>query len=251
MFEIFTKAKQKIVNSVKSDEQLIKEIHDDFYTEVDRLLAEANIQQTIDKDENLIERAKRLERLGFSNVKIVTKANAQIKSASTIEINNIERNRLIEAITYFTQKYPQYKFITRASVIKLCQKYNLVLGSVEQYTGNVPEKNLLEIENFKIDKNDTCYIRGSRDWSSDVENYDAAMMYNKTYSSSRKYIKEPFNIVAPEKDFNIKEDQKVSNFQIVPKDPIVLQSVIYNNRSYFLIVTAWGIEADDDLVKIS
>jgi hypothetical protein len=40
--------------------------------------------------------------------------------------------------------------------------------------------------------------------------------------------------------------------QIVDKveipDPIVLKPVCYKKRKYFLIVTAWGLEAADELV---
>lgn len=31
-------------------------------------------------------------------------------------------------------------------------------------------------------------------------------------------------------------------------DPVVLKPVIYNSQKYYLIVTAWGLEAGDEIV---
>ena len=42
---------------------------------------------------------------------------------------------------------------------------------------------------------------------------------------------------------------KLSKIEI--PDPVVLQPVFFKGRKHYLIVTAWGIEAEDDLVKNS
>lgn len=251
---IFTTTLEKLSiktkNIVKTDEQLIAEIHEDFNTEVDRLLEEASIKKSAQDEENILGKAERLSKLGFNKTKINSKAQEFSKKAGEIEEEVKSNNKLIEAIVYFTNKYPQYKFITKDSVLRLCKKYNLILGGVGEYIGGVPEKNLQDIEAFKVNEEDEAY----------QVDYGFGDNYFYSQEESKRRIKYrmshiprlcPFSIVAPQKDFDIRQDQKVSNFQIVPKDPIVLKSVYYGNERYFLIVTAWGIEAEDDLVKIS
>ena len=34
----------------------------------------------------------------------------------------------------------------------------------------------------------------------------------------------------------------------VPPDPVIFQSVLYKGNEYYLIITAWGDEASDELV---
>ena len=59
-------------------------------------------------------------------------------------------------------------------------------------------------------------------------------------------------IAASVKDFNLTDteikDFKVNENIVVP-DPIVLHPVMYNDIKYYLVVTAWGDEASDKLIK--
>ena len=48
------------------------------------------------------------------------------------------------------------------------------------------------------------------------------------------------------KDDLVTKGHKLENAPIL--DPIVLQPVYHNNKKHYLIVTAWGIEAEDPLV---
>lgn len=63
--------------------------------------------------------------------------------------------------------------------------------------------------------------------------------------------KAPLEIAGPIKDFDTLNMQ-VNDFKLEVKpmeyDPVVLKPVIYNETKYYLIVTAWGIEAQDELV---
>jgi hypothetical protein len=60
----------------------------------------------------------------------------------------------------------------------------------------------------------------------------------------------PLEIVAPLIDFNM-TDSEIKDFKIskieIP-DPIVLKPVYFNNQKHYLIVTAWGLEASDEIV---
>lgn len=239
-----------IVETISNDKQsddmsnIIQEIHTSFYSEVDRLLEYANVKQEITFDTS---KAKRLKSLGFTNAENVEEI---LYTESEILKENHNKEQLIQAIDYFSSKYPLYKFITEDSVRRICEKYNLIYGSVHNYIGDVPDKNLSHIENFKIDEEDCLYYKKDkslflRDYTSNECDYS----YFKTASPYSHYVctKAPFEIVAPEKDFNTKnikiENHKLSKRVIL--DPVVLHPVFYNYKKYYLIVTAWGDEASD------
>lgn len=276
------KAVQEVDLKDKSVKEIIEEIHESFYTEVDKLLESAKISKSIESQkESLIDKRNKLVALGFTNTKEVQEAN--------IAIDNLKKSEsIISAINYFSQKYPLYKFITEDSVIKICEKYNLVYGDSSKYIGKVPDKNLKEMQNFKIENKDYCFIKthvsfnySSNDYISFTE-FEHAVAYE---AKGRKYIKGHtirdkeylellkkeiennvkksllyydgflyskcnLEIAAPLKDFNM-DGQEVKNFKIskieIP-DPIVLQPVYFDGQKHYLIVTAWGLEAGDELV---
>lgn len=248
----------------KSTKEIIEEIHDTFYTEVDRLLASANIKSsTYTEKQNLIDKSSRLQSLGFGATKEVTEAKIEESRLFNIQVENKQKDELIEAINYFSFKYPLYKFITEDSVKKICEKYNLVYGTVDKYIGTVPEENLQHIENFKIDENDECWVSEER-WVKMWRGVPAIDYISKNEvktSSEDKYnpmsmgfllnqYKAKLEIAAPLKDFNMTahevKDFKISKIEI--PDPVVLQPVIFKGKKHYLIVTAWGDEASDELI---
>jgi hypothetical protein len=242
----------------KSINELIEEIHESFYTEVDKLLAEAKVMRpTESSQEDLIRKAERLRKLGFTATK---ETSAVIPEEKRIELAKQENNRkaeLIEAIKYFSQKYPQYKFITEESVSKICEKYGLVYGLVSNYIGTVPDKNLEQMEQFKIHDEDKCYIKKSSSAYSDnieickmPDEFERKMRISSYFSVS--YSQCPLEIAAPIKDFNTQGKELKGNKLVAKKieipDPVVLQPVYYKGTKHYLIVTAWGLEASDELV---
>lgn len=282
MFELFKKsatnevmiAEPKANLRGKTVNEVIEEIHETFYTEVDKLLASAKIANSLDTDKQaLIEKCARLKALGFTNTKEVKEAETEIARLDELKRDNEAKKTLIEAINYFSFKYPNYKFITEKSVEKICAKYNLVYGAINRYIGTVPDKNLKHIEDFRVLEDDECFIYEQLMWSSFGggeksvrKEYKTAERYkeeqkrkkNDDYyrvSTMHHSIREinmkcPLEIAAPLKDFNMEEMEvkghKISKIEI--PDPIVLKPVIFNNQKHYLIVTAWGIEAGDELV---
>jgi hypothetical protein len=93
-----------------------------------------------------------------------------------------------------------------------------------------------EFKTFKeyTDENDPILIR---------ENHVGYPWYTS-------YNKCPLEIAAPLKDFDMKnmevKNYKVSEIEI--PDPVVLKPVLFNKQKFYLIVTAWGEEASDELV---
>ena len=153
MFNIF---KKEI--STPNTNEIIAEIHDTFYTEVDRLLEMANEKHSLETGKTeLINKAERLAKLGFTSSKEVEEANKENIRLKELQRENLEKESLVRAIEYFSFKYPHYKFITEDSVKKICEKYGLIYGEVQYYKGTVPDINLEHIEKFKITKEDKCY----------------------------------------------------------------------------------------------
>ncbi len=254
MFGIF-KSKSKN-NSVvgefknKTQNQIIDEIHDTFYTEVDKLLSSAKISNSLDTDkQELINKCEKLKALGFTNTKEVKEAEVEIKRLDDLKLENESKKSLIEAINYFSFKYPMYKFITEDSVKNICEKYNLVYSEINRYIGTVPDLNLKQIEEFKISEEDECYFHETRYvWGSftekrviTFEQYKKSKSENRRLSGSALQIFEKcsLEIAAPLSDFNIAKaevkDFKLSD--IIVYDPVVLKPVIFNNKKHFLIQT--------------
>lgn len=253
------------LTKIKTTSDLIKEIHNEFNTEVDNLLREVGILVPLPElNKAILSKAERLKQLGFKNTIIVEEANKQLKEEAEILKKNLVKQKLKEAIEYFSVKYPFKKFITEDSVKRICAKYNLIYGEVFYYTGDIPEKNLKELEEFKLDETDEVWCENYGRGTTFLISKNAVPKINEygystegdssmhTWVNSRPtYIKASLEIVAPVKDFNT-DKMEIKNFKLDKKieipDPIVLQPVMYNNNKYYLILTAWGDEASDELV---
>ena len=258
MFSIF-KRKDEISVKKKTNNEWVEEIHETFYSEVDRILAMANIQNSLDTDkEELLIKKDKLKALGFTTTKEVREGALEEARLFNLKNENDKKENLIKAINYFSFKYPFYKFITEDSVKKICEKYNLVYATVDKYIGTVPDKNVEEIENFKIEDVDKCYLDsiamgigvpahithigyGLYKEKEDERDFYRSIGYYRRVSES------PLEICAPLKDFNSK-GMAVRDSKLEILDPVVLQPVFFEGEKHYLIVTAWGLEASDELV---
>lgn len=216
----------------------VEEIHETFFTEVDRIMEEVR-DNNDPETKQLIERSERLSKLGFASMPAVREGRIKVTEAK----NN---QKTLEAARYFSAKYP-YKFITEKSVKKICEKYGLIYGSVQLYIGEVPEKNLEQLENFSIADEDRAY-----DCSHMIGGPVYKTSFNDAEEKRQNYhygiSKSGLEICAPLSMFDMHRNE-VKNYKLqeVP-DPIVLQPVMYKDESYYLIVTAWGEEASDENV---
>lgn len=258
------------IEIVKSVNEIIEEIHETFFTEHEKLMETAKITNSLGTNkEELIKKADRLYRLGFTSTKEVKEASLEKLRLYNLKIENKEKGELIEAINYFSFKYPFYKFITEESVKKICEKYNLIYGEVGKYIGTVPEKNLKQLEEFKISEEDECYmeitiyisVRRTRKYPKYISFEEHENLLNREFDSRRNsrvhcdsyslfYEKAPLEIAAPRKDFDM-EDMEVTDYKLetinIP-DPVVLKPVFFKDKKYYLVVTAWGNEASDEKV---
>lgn len=239
----------------------VQEIHHEFENAGEKLLEEA---YRIIGEQPVFNKTKieRLQKFGFSQVKENIEASGIIK---TIELSESH----IQFVKYYKKQYPHHKFITQEQVKAICHKYNLVCGDVSRFIGFVPEKNLNDLENFKLKKDELENLKidetYERNENSIYKTYSVSKFINDKYPDSQsvidaitsgklapmsgKYIiNDGLKICAPVKDMDIsglelKEGYKLERKIEIP-DPVVLQPV----EGGYLILTAWGDEASDPLV---
>lgn len=195
------------------------QIIQDFYksAEMDITKAEEEIKNTKPIDFDL----DKISKSGFQTNKIKSLKEKKEDSESLADS--------LEAAKYFRGKY-SYPFITKESIIKLCKKYHLVFGDAYRFIGEIPDKNLRDIESFEI------------------EEKDKALNPLTTLNIMRP---KEMMIAAPHQEMNL-TGAEVHEFEVIDikqDDPIVFQPVKYEGVEYYLIVTAWGEESEDSLVK--
>jgi hypothetical protein len=203
----------------KSNVELIEDIHNEVYSAHELLLKEAKSILEIPIDESKVQDYQKLMNLGFNSEKNISEYKQEVKK--------IEDSKKIKStIEYYSFKYPFNKFINEDSVIRICQKYGLLLTDVNRFIGSIPETNQKEIINFKVDKIDLTYS-----YSKDSE-----------YTSGTGLF-----IIATRDQLNMKSARVQGHklVDIVKEDPIVLQPV----KEGYLIVSAWGVEASDKEVQ--
>lgn len=267
------------------------EIHADFYGAEERLYVEA-IGLSKGGLVTKTSKAERLKKIGFGKAKPIKESEEQEKRRAV-------SGRMINAIEYFRTYYPQNKFLTEAEVKKLCEKYSLLLGEASSYTGDMPEKNLVDIEKFKLRKEDWkekdyygsssvfrwfepqtqpdfnelgVYFGRPRQSgkTSQYENLlgeytrakDAMALQMGIFQSrqgvigvdpyskpepKKEYEQPALKICAPKEDFDTMGWVVKDGYRLV-WDPVVLQPVSREGVDGYLIVTAWGDEASDEIV---
>lgn len=257
---LFKMIKREVI-SRSSEHYTVDQIHNEFDSASERLLNEA--KEIVSKEINT-SNGERLKKLGF-NV-----AKQTVESENTIEIKK-ENERLRDDIEYFKQWYPFNKFITEKEIKRLCEKYKLVFGEVSDYKGEVPEKNISEIERFVLreeDKNKYGYFKRSENdencwepcekedtlayygyldnyynYRRGGKRYSDNLHFHETGTSYRGYVNDKFMICAPEIDFDM-TSMRIKDGYMLVKDPIVLKPV----KGGYLIVSKWGLEASDEIV---
>lgn len=240
----------------QNTQAIIAEIHNTFYNAGDKLLAEANqILNTV--GEVRIEKAKRLKSLGFVN-------SVDVQEWEKVKVTDY----IAKTINEYNMIYPNNKFITEEQVELICKKYNLMCAPISFYKGFVPESKVSDIERFMI----------HRVHRRDLACKNIKFMYEYTQQEEKSALKKKYKdgiypvpvnsyiediriesydlidnqsmmICAPKKDFNLKWYQKMTRFfqsvkRVEIPDPVVLQPC----KGGYLIVTAWGDEASDEIV---
>ncbi len=244
---------KEILPKTKYNEDIMT-IHNEFYNASDK----DKITQALEEAQAILtdcenadtQRMLRLKKIGFCNIPCI------IEYYKCLNIRDGNKDKL-ELFEYWSNKYPNNNYITQQQVKAICEKYRLILGHVGYFKGYVPEKNQKDIESFNLKEEDIMV--------------SCPESYGMYYSHLSKYLKtinspeirekarnnllkrgvndscrtEQLQIVASQPDMYIPRDYEIKGHEIVSKDPIVLQPV----KDGYLIVTAWGDEANDPIIK--
>jgi len=275
----FFKTKETAAEVVSKYPKEVLEIHHEFETAADKLLDEANIiiKEAASKD---VVKVSRLESLGFKQAAQVTEIKPLLEKAALSK-------EQVDLINYYKHNYPFNKFITEDQVQTICHKYNLVCGPVNRFKGFVPEKNLQQIENFKLKQDDVLpeivvFIDKTGkieklDWSkvidlanvnylidtylksndfSFIDDYSTypkytriinRNLYNRNGFKIQEELQIGLQICAPIKDMDITGLELTEGYKLT-KIHVPDPVVLQPVSGGYLILTAWGDEASDPLV---
>ncbi len=256
-------------------QKTIEKIHRKFDTAGEKLLAQAKeilATPVVSNSDKII----RLNKIGFGTSK-------PIKDLEEVTKKKTEAQETIEAIEYYQTYYPSYKFIAKSQIEKICKKYGLLFGESKNYLGDIPDKNLAEIEAFKLREED-YYEEPKSIWESLImpsyfnnfyerymigvdpirtepqtqgliptitsNNNDMVMslgmsLLAKEKTKTPKKEKPAFKICAPKKDF-ITQGYEVQDGYKLVYDPIVIQPVKFKNIEGGLVISKWGLEGQDE-----
>lgn len=238
--------------------EVVAKIHAEFDAATDNILKQANDVLSGIKD---CDKGERLSKVGF------------VSSAPAVEAVGIKKTKeqmekVARLVSKYSNSYPNNKFITEEVVVSICKKYGLVFGGVGAYIGDVPEKNLREIEAFKLKEEDCVehfcgyYKRVSFNSNFmpryslshektdiygyvDYTNWRSGEILQRAEEGVKKvYTSPPLMICAPIKDFDMNRmrvQEEGYRLEMNIPDPVVLQPV----DGGYLIVSKWGLEAND------
>ena len=259
----------------------VEQIHEEFDTGEERILQECDKLLTelkIPTENKVIEKANKLENLGFTNSETVKQAEIlKVKQQEIDSIANITKNQA-NTIRELKLHYPLDKFITVAELNRICSKYELIHAPVANYIKDVPEKNVLEMTNrkplisaynyegvFTYQLEFQRYVPEKvRQFFNTLETkelfsnenvlrnfcpikYEGSWLYTVKGFRYSKIDKSGLFIAAPKSYFDLSDLQKKTKFgffkveEFEVKDPVVFEYCI---NDVIRIITKWGTEDD-------
>ena len=233
--------KQMIERIRKSEaiNQVVKAIHAEFENAsdvvLDRVYSILNREAVKDEEE-----VSALKNLGFNSL-------PQVSEYSKIQNEKTAAKQLADVVEYYKKTHPNLTFVPENELTRISQKYGLLIGRPQDYTGTIPAENRREIINFKFDDKEhmryTLTYWGGMGRSSEA--YTSYKRYNEELKSPSAgvsvSITNELKIVATSQYFNL-TSKIVENNRIRDeiKDPIVLFPVMGG----YIVVSKWGAEAD-------
>ena len=204
-------------------------------------------------------------------------------------------------INEYKVSYPNYKFILQPQLERVLEKYNLYQRDCKYFMGDIPEKNIKDIQNFKVIYEDlpkklekvfkeflgytynmlqnkkrnnpdslvgsyiksieclfnsstklACADKNNPSYKIGLDNIINSLNAINTINNTNGYS--PLTICAVESLFN-QDAWKEGKQRIIGKKEIEAKSqvdldpiVLFEVEGGYLIVTAWGDEANDELI---
>lgn len=194
----------------------------------------------------------------FSNKSNFLSGIGFTNSIATELYSSIVNNQ--DTIRHYTQKYPFHKFILTPQLKRVCEKYDLYVRDLNFFLGDIPEKNIQDMMSFYVYLDDLQIPEGHRKnildtlktseilhtWGSEIK--IPLSMFSKcglTHFLEIASVKELLSDKAfRQSTSRIISEDELSAKHSVDLDPIVMCKV----RGGRIIITAWGDEANDELV---
>jgi len=222
------------------------------------------IDITEEVDEKILEYGRRLKKFDFGN-DLFEKEQEKLDEIR----RNKERNVLISKINEnYSKEYPNHIIIPISDLTKILKKYDLFSGDTKYYNKLIPQKNLLDMEDFWEKSSNKLGFGNFNLYN--LETLNISSVNELTYYTHREHYysddrdpvsEKSLQIIAPLNEFNVgKEEKIIGNFIVhdsefdeknikIPQplnlDPIVWMPVKYPTPGgAALIVTQWGPEAD-------
>jgi hypothetical protein len=258
-----------------SQEDLIRMLHGEIQSAQDKLVSVAKGTFEISIDKDLENKAIRLKKLGFKNAEAVLRLSTETEKATEHNSNVNYLRSIADNAQHYRIKYPMYRYITRSKLDEVCKKYGLYWGSLDDYTGNVPDYALSAIENSGIHDDDIDRVffyskdlisRRNRELLYQVEGHFVQPTIGQI-TRNVELIRKPHHLLESD-DFRLytsafqriiaaPKGQMVENLfclgaevekpqYVINDDPIVLRPNYRNNVEGFLIEAAWGPESMDE-----
>lgn len=218
-----------------------REVHEELENESLFLHKNHNIKDFKDK-------ADFLSSIGFTN-SIATKIYSAIA----------ENSRVIQE--YKTKYFGVYKFILKPQLERICEKYNLYVRDTKFFLGDIPEKNIKDIMNFKICIDDLPIneeykhmIIGQVQIDSHSMMFDRKPPMLKIQDFDKFLLTGLIEIASikslfSDKAFEKSNDRIIGELEIEPKNQVDLDPIVLCRTKHgYLIITAWGDEANDELI---
>lgn len=282
MGEVPKVSMSEIVKAIHKDFNGIADVIDGM---TKGLIEEANaiINNEQEKIDKLTDKMNGLKMLGFIGSSEYTEYEKSLKDLYAKREENKKKQELIKLIESYKFRYPNNKFVNKDMIESLCKKYNLWFVPAEDFKGTIPNKNLKEMINFKLKEEDiqlesfkdrfndyvsvgfeetkrlTAIAHNNQGKSKeisvevDARNGDGTIKVYTTVSiRNRRFICCPVSDINPSEVRNkyrswnsayySPEDKAWNKAEVI--DPVVLREV----RGGYLIETAWGPEASDEIV---
>lgn len=188
------------------------QIHADFKNAIhQRMDNSKHLLKKYKENKPEIDKLKKLADMGFENIPAV-------KNQQWI-MNTLEKAKTeAELVVHYMKYYPQNNFVLMDDIESLCKKYGLYCSEPKMFIGDIPDKNMQEIVNFTVRKDDLPKA-GEYGYGNQGNDY---------------------LVVAPKDMFKYTPGyDRIANEFMIIDDPIVLRKV----KGGYLMVSAWGDEA--------
>lgn len=216
-----------------------REVHDELENESLFLHKNHNI-------EDFKAKADFLSSIGFTN-SIATKIYSAIA----------ENSKVIQ--DYKTKYFGIYKFILKPQLERVCEKYNLYVRDTKFFLGDIPEKNIKDIMNFKICIDDLPIGDEYKNMMlGEIQLNPHNIMFNRPMITIQEFAKfkltglieiASIKSLFSEKAFEKSNDRIIGALEIEPKNQVDLDPIVLCRTKHgYLIITAWGDEANDELI---